>query len=112
MSRHAIPLKPGIDATEAVAGWDRPLQTFFVQVLRRTEDGEDEILLWEGAEYGEIKTPAAALRLLEPWCDIPDSLSATLQIERMETLAASDGPRQKEARDFLKRLRSSRPDAS
>ena len=79
MSRHAIPLKAGSDATEAFVGWDRPLQTFFVQVLRQN-DGEDDTLLWEGADYGEIKTPAEALRLIEPWCDIPDGISVTLQM--------------------------------
>ena len=105
MSRHAIPLKPGSDATEAFVGWDRPLQTFFVQVLRRTDDGEDDILLWEGADYGEIKTPAEALRLLEPWCDIPDGIAATLQIERMKTLANRDGPAQRQGKDFLDRLK-------
>lgn len=108
MSRHSIPLKPGNEATEAVAGWDRPLQTFFVQVLKQGEDGEDEVLLWEGADYNEIKTPSAALKLLEPWCEIPAGMSATLQIEQMETLASYDGPRQREARQFLDDLKRRR----
>lgn len=110
MSRHSVPLKPGVDATEAWAGWDRPLQSFYVQVFRRgeTDDGdeaEEEEILWVGNDVGELKTPDEALRLLAPWCDIPDSLSATLQIDRLKTLANPDGPAQQQAKAFLDQLK-------
>lgn len=110
MSRHTVPLKAGIDATEAVVGWDRPLQTFYVQVLRKSEgdDGDSEELLWEGAEIGQLKTPDEALRLLEPFCDVPAGLSATLQIDRMKTLANQDGPAQRQGKALLEELKRRR----
>ena len=110
MSRHSVPLKPGTNATEAVVGWDRPLGTFYAQVLRKNEDDDDETeeLLWEGAELGQLKTPDEALRLLEPFCDIPAGLSATLQIDRLKTLANRDGPAQTQAKAFLEELKRRR----
>ncbi len=110
MSRHTVPLKPGIDATEAVVGWDRPLQTFFVQVLRKGSDAEEETeeLLWEGAELGQLQTPDEALRLLEPYCDVPAGLSATLQIDRLKTLANRDGPAQQHGKAFMEQLKRRR----
>ena len=114
MSRHSVPLKPGVDATEAWAGWDRPLQTFYVQVFRRNETGDDsdeaeeEELLWVGSDVGELRTPDEALRLLAPWCNIPDDLSATLQIDRLKTLANQDGPAQRQGKAFLDQLKRRR----
>ncbi|KHL24193.1 hypothetical protein PK98_14415 [Croceibacterium mercuriale] len=110
MSRHTVPIKAGIDACEAFVGWDRPLQTYFVQVFRSSteDDGEEEEILWEGADPGQLKTPDEALRLLAPWCDIPEGLSATLQIDRMKTLANRDGPAQAQAKAFLEQLKRRR----
>ena len=108
MSRHIVPLKSDVEATEAVIGWDRPLQTFFVQVFRDNDAGDDEAFIWEGTEFGEIETPEAALRFLEPYCDVPNGLSATLQIERMKTLADHDGPAQEDAKAFLAKLKPGR----
>lgn len=108
MSRHIVPLRFGVEATEAVIGWDRPLQTFFVQVFRDNGDGEGEAFIWGGTEFGEIETPEAAIRFLEPYCDVPKGLSATLQIERMKTLADHDGPAQEDAKAFLARLNAGR----
>jgi len=108
MSRHIVPIKAGVDASQAIAGWDRPLRTYFVQVFRSDDDGEEEEILWEGAEPDQLKTPDEALRLLAPWCDIPDGLSATLQIDRMKTLANRDGPAQTQAKAFLEELKRRR----
>ena len=42
MSRHKVPLRDGIAAASAYVGWDRPLQTYFAQVLSAPdEDGEE-----------------------------------------------------------------------
>jgi hypothetical protein len=110
MSRHTVPIRAGIDACEAFVGWDRPLQTYFVQVFRKSdEDGDEEDeILWEGVEPGQLKTPDEALRLLAPWCDIPEGLSATLQIDRMKTLANPDGPAQTQAKSFLDEVKRRR----
>ena len=50
MSRHVF---TGLrSATSVAIGWDRPLETFFVQVLapHPEMEGEDEILFWRGTE--------------------------------------------------------------
>lgn len=106
MSRHQVPLREDIDATSAWVGWDRPLQTFFVQVFKDhpTEPGEETELLWVGSSEKELPRPVDALLLLEPYCIIPDELPATLEIDRMKTLAATDGPNQVEAKAFLARI--------
>ena len=54
MSRHQF---PGLDGMSTVAiGWDRPLQTFFVHVLRPHPHlaGEEETVAWHGTASGEL----------------------------------------------------------
>ncbi len=44
----------------ATVGWDRPLQTFFAQVIFATEDEPDEgeALIWVGTEPSEHQVAA------------------------------------------------------
>jgi len=102
MSRHTFAGKAG---TTVAIGWDRPLATFFVQVLRphRTMKGEDETVEWQGTEPGELPTAAAAIAVAAPYADLPETLGATLETDRLKTVATSDGPAQIAARPFLKR---------
>lgn len=106
MSRHELALKPGVDATSAYVGWDRPLQTFFAQVFtEHPSDPDEEIdILWRGTSEGELPRPVDAIRLLEPYCDVPAEIAVKLEIDRMKTLAMVDGPNQEEAKAFLARL--------
>ena len=106
MSRHQLQLRDGVAATSAWIGWDRPLRTFFAQVFAADPDDEDEEvpILWEGTAEAELPRPVDAIRLLEPYCDIPAETAASLEIDRMKTLAKTDGPNQVEARAFLARL--------
>lgn len=106
MSRHRLTARPETGATHAVIGWDRPLGTFFVQLLGNVDDGEETILC-EGTGYGEIPTPAAAIALVAPYCTISDDLAAQLEIDRMATLASNDGPAQQAARILLGRISGS-----
>ena len=106
MSRHRLAARPETGATHAIIGWDRPLATYFVQVLGNVDD-EEQIILWQGTDYGEIPTPAAAIALLAPYCTIPDGLAAQLEIDRMATLASNDGPSQHAARILLRRISAS-----
>ena len=106
MSRHQLQLRDGVPATSAWIGWDRPLRTFFAQVFATDPKDEDEEvpILWEGTVEAELPRPIDAIRLLEPYCEIPAETAASLEIDRMKTLAKTDGPNQVEARAFLARL--------
>ena len=62
MSRHQF---PGLDGASTVfIGWDRPMQTFFVQVLRPHPHlaGEEETVAWHGTAIGELAKHAKADR--------------------------------------------------
>ena len=77
MSRHQFPgIEPG---TSVSIGWDRPLGTFFVQVLRPHPHltGEDETVAWHGAHPGELTTAAAAVTIASRWADLPADLAIT-----------------------------------
>jgi hypothetical protein len=105
MSRHKVPLRDGIAAASAFVGWDRPLQTFFAQVLGAPdEDGEETELVWVGTSPGELPRAVDAIRVLEPYCHIGGGLAAQLEIDRMACLATHDGPNQIEAKAFMARL--------
>lgn len=105
MSRYELTARPESGATSAAIGWDRPLQTFFVQV-RRFEDGEETSFLWEGLDYQALSDAADAIRLAEPYCIIPEDLGQRLEIDRLKTLANVDGAAQVAMREFLNDRRS------
>ena len=106
MSRHQLPLREGVEASSARIGWDRPLLTFFAQVFVTdpADPGEEVELLWRGTSERELPRPIDAIRLLEPYCDIPAEIAVSLEVDRMKTLATIDGPNQQEAKAFLARL--------
>ena len=112
MSRHALPIREGLEASSAWIGWDRPLLTFFAQVfVEDPSDPEEEIdILWRGTFKGELPRPVDAIVLLEPFCEIPAEIAAQLEIDRMKTLAQFDGPSQQEAKAFIARLKARRTD--
>lgn len=105
MSRHKVPLREGVAAASAYVGWDRPLQTYFAQVLSAPdEDGEEIEIVWVGTAFGELPRAVDAIRVLERYCHIEGGLAAQLEIDRMACLATHDGPNQIEAKAFMARL--------
>jgi hypothetical protein len=63
------------------------------------EEGEgEEAVVWVGSVPGELPTAAAALAVIAPYCEIPDGLAATLETDRLKTLAQKDGPAQRTAK--------------
>lgn len=99
MSRHTFAGRSG----ETVAiGWDRPLRTFFVQVTvpHPTEAGESKMLDWVGTDDGELATAAEAIDIAKTYADLPATLGATLETDRMKTLGRTDGPAQIATRRF------------
>lgn len=78
MSRYKLTARedrPDID--HAVLGWDRPLETFFAQVFTKASPEEDAIV-WVGTDYGEIRSPEAAIGAVEQYAVIPDDIIARL----------------------------------
>ena len=82
VSRHQVPLRPGVAASSAWIGWDRPFLTFFAQVFAPyPEDLEEEFeILWVGTSDAELPRPIDAIRLLEPYCDVAAEITAQSEI--------------------------------
>jgi len=101
MSRHVLPGK-GVASSVAI-GWDRPLETFFVQVMQPHPriDGEEGTYIWKGTSHGELPSAAAAIEIARPFADLPADLGATLETDRLRTLGTFDGPAQRAVRPFL-----------
>ena len=104
MSRHLLePLPDHPDVASIAIGWDRPLASFFVTVFGpRDADGEDVIVAWQGTAPDELPTAAAALDVAARYAVIPDGMGATLETDRLKTLATPDGSEQKRTRRFLR----------
>ena len=101
MSRYDFPGK-GV-ANSVTIGWDRPLATFFVQVMQPHPriDGEEAIFIWRGTAPGELPTAAAAIALAADYADLPDDLGAILETDRLKSLGTFDGPAQMAAKPFI-----------
>ncbi|UVO53727.1 hypothetical protein [Sphingomonas sp. SUN039] len=103
MSRHTLEPRPDQPrGTRITVGWDRPLATFFAQVLVTEADGEDDVIFWQGTAPGELATAAAALALLAPCAVVPEGLAATLETDRLKSLGTANGPAQQRARLTLR----------
>jgi hypothetical protein len=99
MSRHTFAGKAG---TTVAIGWDRPLQSFFVQVTRPHPDerNETDMLVWLGTIFGELPTAAAAIAVAAPYAELPETLGAMLETDRLKTVATPDGAAQIAARNW------------
>lgn len=95
MSRHVFPGHTG--ATSVAIGYDRPLETFFVQVFRphATLDGEEDAFIWRGGNLRELRTAAAAIEIARPWTTLPPDFAMTLETDRMKTSGTPDGEAQR-----------------
>lgn len=99
MSRYEFPGRRG--GVSVSIGWDRPLSTFFVQVIQAGAD--DDMLVWEGTSPGEIPTAAQAIRIAADHTDLPEDLGRVLETDRLRTLGMEDGPAQRAAKNFIVR---------
>lgn len=104
MSRYELtPRDDQPEIIQVVVGWDRPLQTFFAQVFTRTEaePEEGEATIWLGTEPGELPTPEAAITVVAPYAEVPDTLAARLENDMRGTVGVRDGAHQAEAKRRL-----------
>ena len=101
MSRY---VSPGKNVASSVAiGWDRPLATFFVQVMQPHPrlDGEESTYIWRGTAPGELPTAASAIAVAREYADLPADIGAMLETDRLKTLGTFDGPAQEDAKPFI-----------
>ncbi len=95
--------------TRVTIGWDRPLQTFFVQVMKTTrppsaaadEDADGDTILWIGTVRRELPYAADAIRIARAHAELPSDMGVTLEMDRLRTTGDCDGPAQRTARAFL-----------
>lgn len=101
MSRYDFPGK-GVASSVAI-GYDRPLSTFFVQVMQPHPriDGEEATYIWKGSAPGELPTAADAIAVATEYADLPKDLGAKLETDRLKTLGTFDGPAQLAAKPFI-----------
>ena len=59
------------------------------------------MLVWLGTIFGELPTAAAAIAVAVPYADLPETLGATLETDRLKTVATPDGAAQVAARKWL-----------
>lgn len=106
MSRHVFPGHTG--ATSVALGWDRPLNTFYVQVFRPdpADEAEETSFIWKGTAIGELSSPAAAIEIARPWANLPDDLGRTLELDRLKTSATGDGVAQIATKRWIEGNRS------
>ena len=100
MSRHTFVGPAGVSVA---IGWDRPLETFYVQVSRPDPEdpGECDTFIWKGLEPNELTSAAAAIDIATPHAALPTDLGNTLEMDRLKTLGVSDGEYQAEMKRRL-----------
>ncbi|NUR59350.1 MAG: hypothetical protein HOV87_11875 [Catenulispora sp.] len=92
MSRHTLtPLAPFAKHT-IVIGWDRPLRTYYVQVVNHSaaetdddtaaQDDASNPYIRRGCDFEEITDAAAAVAIVRPYAEIPPGLVAQLKTEQ------------------------------
>ena len=101
MSRYNFAGK-GVASSVAI-GYDRPLSTFFVQVMQPHPriEGEEATYIWKGSAPGELPTAADAIAVAADYADLPKDLGAKLETDRLKTLGTFDGPAQLAAKPFI-----------
>ena len=103
MSRYELKPRAGNGVGKVAVGWDRPLQTFFAQVFTPTneEPEEGEATIWVGTEPGELPSPESALRVVEAYADVPETLATALAADMAASIGVRDGVHQAEAKKRL-----------
>ena len=95
MSRYDIPaVQPHLSVA---VGWDRPLSTFFAQVVdtAKAEDARGRILLWIGTAARECPTPDDLVAPLARFATVPAAILAALRADRVADLDRGPTPLQR-----------------
>jgi len=76
MSHHRLTARPGLNNLTIAVGWDRPMRTFFAQVVRDDGDGPS-FVLW----IDEISNAREVIESVAPYAEIPVHLYQTLSAD-------------------------------
>lgn len=76
MSRHDIPARDS--KYTVVVGWDRPMRTFFAHVKDPSLDEDEEMVLWIGGLFDEVKTVEGLAEAIKAYADLPEKMATTL----------------------------------
>lgn len=101
MSRYEI---TGDDPNMRITvGWDRPLSTYFAQVIspEADEESEDYILLWIGCRPYEIATPEALIKPLARYVTPSETILQCLRADRILDLDRGPTATQRMLLDLL-----------
>ncbi|MGW0504017.1 hypothetical protein [Micromonospora sp. NPDC003241] len=84
MSSRQLDALPGQERYVVRVGWDRPLRSFFAQVINTgvlNEESPDAMPVWLGA--GEcVPDPETVIEAVRPYAVIPNTLRADLEADR------------------------------
>jgi hypothetical protein len=82
-------------------GWDRPLGTFFAQVIDTTETDDDDahMVLWRGTTARDITRAEDLAAVLAPYVELSAEELAQLRADRAATLDVGPTPLQRLAWD-------------
>ena len=80
MSRYDVVAKEP-DKYAVTVGWDKPLQTFFAQVMRKDSDRDWDMALWKGTNPREIGSVAKLQQALKDYAEIPMEMQNTLRFD-------------------------------
>jgi hypothetical protein len=82
MSRHDIAAR---DTKYTITvGWDRPMRTYFAHVKDWTLDEDEEMVLWVGGLFDEVKTVTHLAEAIARYADLTDEMVATLLVDRQK----------------------------
>ena len=80
MSRYDVQAKEP-DKYTVIVGWDKPLQTYFAQVIRKDSDRDFDPALWKGINPREISSVADLQQALKDYVDIPTEMQNALRFD-------------------------------
>jgi hypothetical protein len=87
MSRYQLTPRSGYENYLCVIGWDRPLATYFAQVIATSDHDDDIEVFWQGSDHAECPRPDELLAALAKWAVVPPELKAKLLQDRLEAPA-------------------------
>jgi hypothetical protein len=82
MSRHEI--TPRDAKHTVVVGWDRPMGTFFAHVKDPSLDEEEEMVLWVGGLFDEVKTVTGLAKAIRAYADLTDEIALALLVDQQK----------------------------
>jgi hypothetical protein len=80
MSRYDVVAKEP-DKYAVTVSWDRPLQTYFAQVIHKDSDRDYDMALWKGTNPREIGSVTDLQQALKDYADIPKGVQNALQFD-------------------------------